>query len=561
MSSLTLLLLLAGLLLLVLLAVVLLKQGHFALDLGPRSGAGAYTPRDLQGLYQAHPGRAPQLSGGLLVHSMLLEDVERWLRAEPFAIHGNDAAICDCSFPSEELGGSCSAWTLLRSDLMPTIFSSPDARSSSPEGRRSRETSIAQRLASTPSIGIIVNPALAWQLISSMAVIDAATDERNCGQLSYADAATKTIDVACTAADRGVGRDGEVVVRGPLQGSDLCRKDCEVADDYCRLQNAGGTIALSNLGRSARGNWGCSDCSGPFPASGIEGKMQGCSQSSVPFVCRLQSPESVPAEDLVDPSAWAPYGKSQGYAFAAVGPQAEGLQSLFLTPDGKLSDAWTIGGSQCKFLREDWAAWVRSVQRFYETVYRAYDAARRELPAEHSASIGRNYLMSCPGYGYNFFENEVNLYFNRRSSEERFRRLAEKQSEVLRRSIVGFYVVGTRCEEQLASLQGVPCSVGDASFSGARDRCLGYFSGEDRGEEVYRAFRALEERHLRRGEELVRRLTDAFNRTYCGDGLHRKVQAYRYVGSNSTFFDLRQLARLVEEKRQIGFEEVFVPLA
>jgi hypothetical protein len=39
------------------------------------------------------------------------------------------------------------------------------------------------------------------------------------------------------------------------------------------------------------------------------------------------------------------------------------------------------------------------------------------------------------------------------------------------------------------------------------------------------------------------------------------VQAYRYVGSNSTFFHLRQLARLVEEKRQIGFEEVFVPLA
>jgi hypothetical protein len=221
--------------------------------------------------------------------------------------------------------------------------------------------------------------------------------------------------------------------------------------------------------------------------------MQGCSQSSVPFVCRLQSPESVPAEDLVDPSAWAPYGKSQGYAFAAVGPQAEGLQSLFLTPDGKLSDAWTIGGSQCKFLREDWAAWVRSVQRFYETVYRAYDAARRELPAEHSASIGRNYLISCPGYGYNFFENEVNLYFNRKSSEERFRRLAEKQSEVLRRSIVGFYVVGTRCEEQLESLQGVPCSVGDASFSGARDRCLGYFSGEDRGEEAYRAFRALDQ--------------------------------------------------------------------
>lgn len=560
MSSLTLFLLLAGLLLLALLLIVYLKQGNFSMDLRPQARGGVYSLRDLQGLYRAHPERTPQLSGGLLVHSMLLSDVERWLRAEPFAIHGNDLAICDCSFPSEELGGSCSAWTLLRSDLMPTIFSSPDASTSSPEGK-GRSKSIAERLESTPSIGLIINPALAWSLISSMAVVDAATDERNCGQISYAGSGiTKTIDVACTAADRGVGRSGEVIVHSPLQGSALCRKDCEAGDDYCRLQNAGGTIALSNLGRSSRGNWGCSDCSGPFPASGIEGEMHGCSQSSMPFVCRLQSQESIAQEDLVDPHAWAPYGKSQGYAFAAVGPQAEGLQSLFLTPDGKLSDAWTIGGSQCKFLREDWAAWVRSVQRFYETVHRAYDASARELPAEHSASIGRNYLMSCPGYGYNFFENEVNLHFNRKSGEERFRRLAEKQSEVLRRSVVGFYVVGTRCEEQLGSLQGVPCSVGDASFSGSRDRCLGYFTEGDQSEEAYLAFRALEEQHLQRGEALVRRLTEAFNRTYRSDGLQKKVGAYRYVGSNSTFFDLRQLARLVEGQGQISFEEVFVPL-
>jgi hypothetical protein len=558
MSSLTLLLLLATLLLLALLLVVFLKQGNFSVDLRPRALATSYQLADLERLYQAHPEKRPQLSGGLLVHSMLLSDVERWLLTEPFAIHGNDLAICDCSFPSEEFGGSCSAWTLLRSDLMPTIFSSPDTSTSSPGQSPSQD--ISTRLASTPSIGIIVNPALAWQLISSMGVIDAATNERNCGQIYYDGAQLeKHIEVSCTEADRGFGNSGEVVVHTPLQASDLCKKDCEVGDEYCKLQNAGGTISLSNLGKSPRGNWGCSDCSGPFPASGITDRMQGCSQSSIPFVCRLQSPESVSKEDLKDPHAWAPYGKSQGYAFAAVGEEGEGFQNLFLTSDGKLSDAWTIGGSQCKFLREDWGAWVRTIQRFYETVYRAYDASKQELPAENSSTIGRNYLMSCPGYGYNFFENEVNMYFNRKSSDPKFKKLAEKQAEVLRRSIVGFYVVGKSCEEQLKSLQNIPCAVGDASFSGTRDRCLGYFAGGDRSEEAYRAFRELEEQHQQKGVDLVKKLRDAFNRTYRADGLQKSVGAYRYVGSNSTFFDLGQLAHLVQ-KKQIGFQNVFRPL-
>ena len=310
---------------------------------------------------------------------------------------------------------------------------------------------------------------MAWSLISSMAVIDAATDERNCGQISYPGSSfQKTIETVCAASDRGFGQSGTVVFHNPLLASDLCRKDCTMDDQYCKLQNAGGTIALSSLGKSPRGNWGCSDCSGPFPPSGVEGQMQGCSQSSMPFVCRLQS--SVRDEDLVDGHAWAPYGKSEGYAFAAIGETGAGMQALFQTSEGRLSDAWTVGGNQCKFLRENWAVWIRSIQRFYRTVFEAYDASTKVLSAEFDSTIGGNYLMSCPGYGYNFFENEVNLYFNRKSSEPGFQRLAEQQSEVLRRSIVGFYVTGLTCEEQLHSLEGIPCSVGAKTFAGARDR-------------------------------------------------------------------------------------------
>lgn len=553
MSTLTTFVLLASLLGTVLLLIYLMTQGVSWRRAQAQAGGG-YHLADLERLYEAKPRKDAQLSGGLLVHTMLLSDVERWLKQEPFAIQGNDLAICDCSYPSEELGGSCSAWTLLRSDLLPTIFSSPTSSTSSPNA--SAPTGIAEKLASTPCIGIIIDPSMAWSLISSMAVIDAATDERNCGQISYPGSSIqKTIETVCAASDRGFGQSGTVVFHNPLLASDLCRKDCTMDDQYCKLQNAGGTIALSSLGKSPRGNWGCSDCSGPFPPSGVEGQMQGCSQSSMPFVCRLQS--SVRDEDLVDGHAWAPYGKSEGYAFAAIGETGAGMQALFQTSEGRLSDAWTVGGNQCKFLRENWAVWIRSIQRFYRTVFEAYDASTKVLSAEFDSTIGGNYLMSCPGYGYNFFENEVNLYFNRKSSEPEFQRLAEQQSEVLRRSIVGFYVTGLTCEEQLRSLEGIPCSVGAKTFAGARDRCLGYFADGEEG--AYDRFRALEREHMRRSKELVKRLVERFNATYRASETKRKVQAYRFVGSNSTFFNLGQLSELVQ-KRRIPFEQVFQPL-
>ena len=79
-------------------------------------------------------------------------------------------------------------------------------------------------------------------------------------------------------------------------------------------------------------------------------------------------------------------------------------------------------------------------------------------------------------------------------------------------------MVGATCEEQLASLEGVPCQIRGAAFSGARDRCLGYFSDGRSDDATLKKFRMMEKKHLEKGERLVKKLTDAFNATYRAAG-------------------------------------------
>lgn len=514
----------------------------------------AVGPSDLQqlaALFAARPRRAAPFGGGLLVHTMTIEDAERLLGAEAFVLDGNDAAICDCSFPDERLSGSCSAWTYLRSDLMPTIFSTPQkVNSSSSED----DWQDAAKAYSTPVVGLIVDPVLVWSLVGSMAVVDSCSDERNCGQFYWPE--SRTVEVACTAADRGVGHDTEVTFHGPLQASELCPKDCDEHDARCKLQNAGGTIALSLLGATPLGNWGCADCSGPFPAAGVDGAMAGCSQSSLPFLCSLDDGDA-PEDGIVDPHAWAPYGKRQGFAHAHIGRRGERLRRLFETPAG-LADTWRISGNQCKFARDDWGAWVEAVKLYYRTVWKFYDPDAKRLRAELDATNGQNYLLSCPRYFFSFVENEVNLYFNRKSDVKKYQDLAARQSQLLRNAVVGFFYVGKTCREQLAPLEGVPCSYQGNAYEGALDRCEAWFCGPEGTPACRQNFEAHEQQYLQRAEALAKAMAEKFNAAYRpAGGAKRPAGVFKYVGSNSTFLDMNFLKRLVVDGAEIALDSVF----
>jgi len=505
-----------------------------------------FNQRNLESLYAKQKvSREPQLSGGILTHVMTLEQTMSLLAKSPFSMNGNDRSITDCSQPDKDGTGSCSAWTYLRSDLLPMIFNTPNSPDSGSTGSNSSE----KIEYSTPVVGIIVDPSLIWPLITSMGVVDASTNERNCGQYFFN--SSDRVPVVCNESDKGIGKSGGFAFQGPLKASDICQANCEIGDTYCKYQNSGGNVALSFLGKSKIGNWGCRDCSGPFPKEGISGSMAGCSQSSFPNICSLNKGPRDPSS-LVDPDAWAPYSKSEGYARVHVGDGAERFVNLFEGEEG-LRDIADIGRGQCKFRRDDWFVWISTIKLFYKTWNKYYDPVQKTLRSESDA---KNFLMSCPENMYSFMENEVNLYFNPSSEDPQFKDIAEKQSNILRNAIVGFFFVGKKCEEQLASLEGSKIKTSSREYTGAKDRCDGWYCGKNPSRDCLDRFRKNEEKYLAKGREMARELTKKFNAAYRTGGKRTPAGLFKYVGGNSTFIDPKYLKSL-EKGETIPLREVF----
>jgi hypothetical protein len=108
--------------------------------------------------------------GGVLVHLAPLEGLQDILKNPNFEFNlssGGQSFMTDCSMVGQNKQ-NCSAWTYLRKDLPPMVYSYP----SSPAGPAPFWT---------PSIGFIVDPSRLWPIINTMGIVDSATDSRNCG--------------------------------------------------------------------------------------------------------------------------------------------------------------------------------------------------------------------------------------------------------------------------------------------------------------------------------------------------------------------------------------------
>ena len=108
--------------------------------------------------------------GGVLVHLAELEGLKDIINKPNFEFNlssGGESFMTDCSMVGQNKQ-NCSAWTYLRKDLPPMVYSYP----SSPAGPAPFWT---------PSIGFIVDPSRIWPIINTMGIVDSATDSRNCG--------------------------------------------------------------------------------------------------------------------------------------------------------------------------------------------------------------------------------------------------------------------------------------------------------------------------------------------------------------------------------------------
>ncbi len=110
--------------------------------------------------------------GGVLVHMVPLEKLEACLnKKHPFEFNLSSESpgfIADCSLDGQSKQ-NCSAWTYLRKDLPPIVFSYPSSDVHGALGDWNQ------------TIGIIVDPSLLWPMITTMSIIDSDTDARNCG--------------------------------------------------------------------------------------------------------------------------------------------------------------------------------------------------------------------------------------------------------------------------------------------------------------------------------------------------------------------------------------------
>jgi hypothetical protein len=185
--------------------------------------------------------------GGILVHLMTLEQMEKIVNEKEFSLKfssGGIGAFTDCSMPGQNKQ-NCSAWTYLRKDLPPIVFSYPSSSAS------------AEWTAYwTPNCGIIVDPSRFWPLITTMGIVDSATDGRNCGSTQF--------DTPIYRVKDGYGRCDPIVYKNnnkiknqedyiiyqSFNTNLQCKTDCSYSDDIvntnCRMQNSGGSLNRSS---------------------------------------------------------------------------------------------------------------------------------------------------------------------------------------------------------------------------------------------------------------------------------------------------------------------------
>ena len=183
--------------------------------------------------------------GGVLVHLADLETLQTLVTdTTEFEFNlssGNGNFICDCSLLGQNKA-NCSAWTYLRKDLPPIVFS----YSNSPAVENGYWT---------PSIGFIVDPSMLWPIINTMGVTDSATYGRNCGS----DQDTSSVRIFDVKNRNGRCNPKVYTAEGKLATDQEdycifksqttltgCKNDCSYEKDIintnCRFKNSGASL-------------------------------------------------------------------------------------------------------------------------------------------------------------------------------------------------------------------------------------------------------------------------------------------------------------------------------
>jgi hypothetical protein len=525
---------------------------------GPEWGRGAAPVPDtcdtgLLALWRAFENRSDARGslGGLLVHNMGVEAFEDWYGAKDFEVRASDSPIVDCAAVSRK---TCSAWSYLRADLLPMVFSPP---------MLTEENQYA-----TPLVGIIADPNVLFPLITTMGIMDSDTNRRNCctnqtgadvAKRVYFPSASSLLGDLEGGGDLGAGQDWW----RPPTGEDTpeqtgCAARCGLSDRSCRFSNSGSGINTDALAEvrsedgDALGSWEAAYC-----AARGDADIRDCALCGYAHLCRVEG-------GTPKPGAWAEYRIDPDSKTAAnhVNKDASAFKTL-VGARGALRNPFTVAKTQCKFEKEDWAQWVEAIK----ILYAAWDAAYRPEGAGielldrgdgEDGHYGINYLLANPKWWYGYLENEVNLYVNPKPQEgtvlsRQEREWMEEEDRIFRDSILGFLYVGKTCLESVRELDGIATEVDGHAWSDAEGRCYGYLCGAEgpvpthyKTSPCYRSnVRDERANHLARARDAAVKMTRRFNAKYRGPGSKTlPAVACEFRGDSNLYISYATLQKL-----------------
>jgi hypothetical protein len=467
---------------------------------------------------------------GLLVNNYGIDWFEKMLS------HG-DVNLSDTAACAAVNRHTCTACSFIRNDLIPMFFMVPG-------------------IAMNVPCGIILNPQKVWPLITVMSIIDANTNTRSCG--------TNESGTPLLTRNPFMSNAGSMCVYNTLKAKygeshkyvtgkwatfmpnidsgGSCPISCN-GDLTCMYQNSGGNInrwIMDSSPECISGKY--KDCytftevsekdvdpsiknlfsSLDKPDGYLAHTMsQECETCKKPYVCVFDNSmePNKPFQTVEESNRIATYIGQDGSGFVP-----------------NTMDVATISGVQCRFEKKDWESWIGVLKQYYRRILKLMKPDNSMI-SEHifppesgnlttfTAQLA-NPLFPC------YFENEVNLYINPDTSSNEYK----NQNKIWQDAILGFYYVGTTCEEQFDTLNGVPSTAWDykknewKTFNSAADRCDGFFQIE-KPEFTTETRRQWEENNKKSARDMVHKVADMFNKNHPG----KNIPVYRCSASSNFF--------------------------
>lgn len=502
--------------------------------------------------------------GGVLVHMFTLQQAKDLLYPKEggrFELQANSDFVTDCAQP---LRPTCSAWTYLRLDLMPVIFSKPTSDLTGPTAAYG-----------TPICGIILDAdaVLAADFVTNMGVLDSNTDARVC----CANNGQSDVWNLFKSLEGGANRYGNIKENFGGYIDNTCAHECTQSDKnaqkLCKIKNSGGSpnvmalgcqgckASTSGSGPGIPGNWGTDYCEGvPMSKPGdvsLESKCVTCQKSNMCYPYETAPPSATQLKPKT--AFWAPYLIEENNMGQLIGTEANGFKNLFSTEDGRLHHTWDIASIMCKFRKEDWDVWIKALKLYYSAYHDAYPPPKSSPfvmkeyapPVTSWSTKSQNFLnfslanpVACT---YN--ENEVNFYiYPKDALTDAAKAAAEKQSQDFRDAVRGFFYVNRTCPQFFQSLEGIQSKMSWSDetpptiYSGAMDRCYGFMCNGSADQKSCKKLVDEEQGVIDQAADVMQALAHAFNNEYRQG--KEKVAVFTYEGQNNTFLDYATLDKL-----------------